>query len=85
MELFNDKWLFDFIPKIEPLDLPQHPNAPRHIHHEWHQRALKEMHFFRLLDTPQYHEALIELMDLGWEEIDDPNWNESAGGHGSMD
>ena len=58
--------------------MPRHPKAPRRLHHEWRQRALKEKHFIRQLDTSQYHEALIELMGLGREVIDDPNWNESA-------
>ena len=75
---FDDKILSNFTLRVEPLDLPRRPNAPRKLHHELRQRSLKEQHFFRLIDSAQYHRALIELMQIGWEVQDDPNLDVDA-------
>ena len=71
----DDKYLSLFTPRVNVLDLPRRPNALRKLHHEWRQRALKEQHFFRVLDTAQYHGALLRLMMLGWEVHDDPDFD----------
>ena len=31
-----------------------------------------------MIDSAQYHGALIELMQIGWEVEDDPNWEVGA-------
>ena len=38
------------------LDLPRPPDAPKRLHHEWRQRALKELHHYKQLTTAEYHE-----------------------------
>ena len=73
---FDDKYLSTFTPSVTALDLPRRSNAPKKLHHEWRQRSLKEQH---LIDTAQYHGALLKLMLIGWEVDDAPNWEVDDG------
>ena len=70
---FDEKCLLNFISVGNQRDLPRLDDAPRQLHLEWRQRSLAELHLYKQLSTPEYHEALITLRTLGRDVADDPD------------
>ena len=71
LEEFDAKWLSTYVPAWK-LDLPHPPDAPKVLHYEWRQRALKALFAANQMLEARYHEALIELNTLGRDIVDDP-------------
>ena len=68
---FKEVYLSTYVP-VWRLDLPRPPDAPKRYHYEWCQRALKELFDANQMLEPTYHDALIELSELGRDVVDDP-------------
>ena len=69
---FVARWLSTFVPTWR-LDLPRPPDAPKRFHYEWCQRGLREIYAANQMLEVTYHSALIELMSLGQDVVDDPD------------
>ena len=69
---FVARWLSTYVPTIKH-DLPRPPDAPKRFHYEWCQRALKALYEAGQMLEVTYHFALIELMSLGHDVVDDPD------------